>query len=245
MSVDSTKLPYHPRQGERVEWDMNCTTHHGLYVEWLPFPEVMRCNHRVVSEEYGLLTFEDNGTLRPAKATVQSGGDLRDLANAVIADAGKGFSRGGTVPPAWQKPVKLARRVLAMLDDAGQSERPKCEQCGDKGWIDGHGPEEDCKCGLVQAACPDCRPEQYCALCGKEIVNELCHTNTHGHKPVAKPTVQANDDTATAITEPMVEAAWKVLVRTKMMDQDLNVALREALEAADRTRRGIYWDDKE
>lgn len=46
--------------------------------------------------------------------------DIRDLANAVIADASKGFSRGGTVPPAWQKPAKLARRVLEMLDGAKQ-----------------------------------------------------------------------------------------------------------------------------
>jgi hypothetical protein len=110
---------------------------------------------------------------------VQSGGDLRDLANAVIADAGKGFSRGGTVPPAWQKPVKLARRVLAMLDDARQSFRdPEC-RCAEAGCSHAGdaGPVacEHCGCttpfdenhssaaasiaeheATVQAYCPDC-----------------------------------------------------------------------------------------
>lgn len=75
--LDSSKLPYHPRQGERVEWDMNGKTHYGLYVEWLPYPEVLRCDHRVVSEEYGLLTFEDNGALRPAKVTEQPEEDFK------------------------------------------------------------------------------------------------------------------------------------------------------------------------
>lgn len=49
--------------GQRVEWDMGDRVEQGLYVTWLPNPEVEGCHHQVVSEKYGRLVFQD-GQLR-------------------------------------------------------------------------------------------------------------------------------------------------------------------------------------
>lgn len=66
------------------------------------------------------------------------------------------------------------------------SERKSCDRCNGTGIVDGHDPSENCRCGLVQAACPECRPEDYCAACGREIYNEFQHVNQYGHKPVPR-----------------------------------------------------------
>lgn len=94
-----------------------------------------------------------------------------------------------------QQRLSAAERELSELRKEVESYRvqSKCKRCDDKGWIDGHGPDEDCKCALVQVACPECQPEKYCSICGKEIVNELCHINTHGHKPINNMELRPNN----------------------------------------------------
>jgi hypothetical protein len=65
-------------------------------------------------------------------------------------------------------------------DDLAKSAEPVCPTCRNRRVVDGHDPDEKCRCRMVEAPCPTCRPFDYCAVCGKTSFGG--HDQQYGHK---------------------------------------------------------------